>query len=65
MQEVTFNPKDSTYTVREVADVAETHAISLLALYALILLFLFWAAIQNKDRFSSLLIIGIAANFFL
>ena len=40
-------------------------AISLLALYALILLFLFWAAIQNKDRFSSLLIIGIAANFFL
>ena len=40
-------------------------AISLLTLYALILLFLFWAAIQNKDRFSSLLIIGIAANFFL
>ena len=40
-------------------------AISLLALYALILLFLFWAAIQNKDRFSSLMIIGIAANFFL
>lgn len=30
VQEVTFNPKDSTYTVREVADVAETHAISLL-----------------------------------
>ncbi|MBC7740311.1 MAG: rod shape-determining protein RodA [Candidatus Saccharibacteria bacterium] len=40
-------------------------AISLLALYALILVFLFWAAIQNKDRFSSLLIVGIAANFFL
>ena len=40
-------------------------AISLLTLYALILLFLFWAAIQNKDRFSSLLIVGIAANFFL
>ncbi len=40
-------------------------AISLLALYGLILLFLFWAAIQNKDRFSSLLIVGIAANFFL
>ena len=39
--------------------------ISLLALYAAILLFLFWAAIQNKDRFSSLLIIGIAVNFFL
>jgi rod shape determining protein RodA len=31
----------------------------------LILLFLIWAAIQNKDRFSSLLIVGIAANFFL
>ena len=40
-------------------------AISLLTLYGLILLFLFWAAIQNKDRFSSLLIVGIAANFFL
>ncbi|MBC7476694.1 MAG: rod shape-determining protein RodA, partial [Pseudorhodobacter sp.] len=40
-------------------------AISLLALYALILVFLFWAAVQNKDRFSSLLIVGIAANFFL
>ena len=40
-------------------------AISLLALYAAILIFLFWAAIQNKDRFSSLMIIGIAANFFL
>ena len=40
-------------------------AISLLALYALILLFLFWAAVQNKDRCSSLLIVGIAANFFL
>lgn len=40
-------------------------AISLLALYGLILLFLFWAAIQNKDRFSQLLIIGIAMNFFL
>ena len=40
-------------------------AITLLVLYGLILLFLFWAAIQNKDRFSSLMIIGIAANFFL
>jgi rod shape determining protein RodA len=40
-------------------------ALSLLALYTLILLFLFWAALQNKDRFSSLLIIGIAVNFFL
>jgi rod shape determining protein RodA len=40
-------------------------AFSLLILYALVLLFLFWAAIQNKDRFSQLLIIGIAVNFFL
>ncbi len=29
VQEVTFNPKDSTYTVRELADVAETQAIAL------------------------------------
>ena len=40
-------------------------AISLLTVYAAILIFLFWAAMQNKDRFSSLLLIGIAANFFL
>ena len=40
-------------------------AISLLMLYAVILVFLFWAAFQNKDRFSSLLLIGIAMNFFL
>lgn len=40
-------------------------AISLLTLYAAILIFLFWAAMQNKDRFSSLLLIGIATNFFL
>ena len=40
-------------------------AFSLLILYALILMFLVWAAIQNKDRFSQLFIIGIAANFFL
>ena len=32
VQEVTFNPKDSAYTVREVADVAETQAIALLPL---------------------------------
>ena len=32
VQEVTFNPKDSTYTVREVAAVAETQAIALLPL---------------------------------
>ena len=30
VQEVTFNPKDSSYTVREVADVAETNALALL-----------------------------------
>jgi rod shape determining protein RodA len=40
-------------------------AVSLLTLYALILIFLFWAAVQNKDRFSSLMLIGLAANFFL
>jgi len=40
-------------------------AISLLMLYAVILIFLFWAAFQNKDRFSSLLLLGIAMNFFL
>ena len=31
----------------------------------LILLFLIWAALQNKDRFSQLFIIGITVNFFL
>lgn len=40
-------------------------AFSLLVLYALILIFLIWAALQNKDRFSQLFIIGIAVNFFL
>jgi rod shape determining protein RodA len=40
-------------------------AFSLLVLYALVLVFLLWAAIQNKDRFSQLMIIGIAVNFFL
>jgi rod shape determining protein RodA len=40
-------------------------AISLLALYALVLVFCIVAAIQNKDRFSQLLIIGVAVNFFL
>lgn len=34
VQEVTFNPEGSTYAVREVADVDETHAIALLALPA-------------------------------
>ena len=32
VQEVTFNPKDNSYTVREVADVTETQAMSLLPL---------------------------------
>lgn len=40
-------------------------AFSLLILYGLILVFLIWAAIQNKDRFSQLMIIGTAVNFFL
>lgn len=39
-------------------------AFSLLALYALIIGFCLVAAWQNRDRFSSLLIIGVAANFF-
>ena len=40
-------------------------AFSLLLLYTLVLVFCLVAAIQNKDRFSSLLIIGVAVNFFL
>ena len=40
-------------------------AISLLILYALVLFFMMVAAMQNKDRFSALLIIGVAVNFFL
>jgi rod shape determining protein RodA len=39
-------------------------AFSLLVIYALIIGFCLYAALQNKDRFSSLLIIGVAANFF-
>jgi rod shape determining protein RodA len=39
-------------------------AASLLILYGLILFFCFTSAFQNKDRFSQLLIIGLAANFF-
>lgn len=39
-------------------------AFSLLMLYALILGFCIVAALQNRDRFSSLLILGVAANFF-
>jgi len=40
-------------------------AFSLLLLYGLILFFCFTSALQNKDRFSQLLIIGLSANFFL
>ena len=39
-------------------------AFSLLLLYALIIGFCLVSALQNKDRFSALLIIGVAANFF-
>ena len=38
---------------------------SLLGLYALIILFCIASALINKDRFSSLLTLGIALNFFL
>lgn len=37
----------------------------LLGLYALIIIFCIWSALINKDRFSSLLTLGIALNFFL
>jgi rod shape determining protein RodA len=40
-------------------------AFSLLGLYALIIIFCVVTAIRNKDRFSSLLTLGIALNFFL
>jgi rod shape determining protein RodA len=40
-------------------------AFSLLSLYGLILLFCIASAIQNSDRFGSLLTLGIAAAFFL
>ncbi|MGB8815217.1 MAG: rod shape-determining protein RodA [Paracoccaceae bacterium] len=39
-------------------------AFSLLVLYVLIIAFCIVSAMQNKDRFSSLLILGVAANFF-
>ncbi|SNS35628.1 rod shape-determining protein RodA [Antarctobacter heliothermus] len=39
--------------------------VSLLALYVLILLFCIVAAVQNRDRFSSLLILGVGLTFFL
>lgn len=40
-------------------------AISLLGLYILVLIFCVVSAMSNKDRFSSLLIMGIALTFFL
>ncbi|WP_108257648.1 rod shape-determining protein RodA [Mangrovicoccus ximenensis] len=40
-------------------------ASSLLGLYALVLVFCYVSAMANRDRFSSLLILGIAATFFL
>jgi rod shape determining protein RodA len=40
-------------------------SFTLLALYGLILFFLFLAAMQARDRFSSLLITGIGVTFFL
>lgn len=40
-------------------------AFSLLGLYGLIIVFCVATAIMNKDRFSSLLTLGIALNFFL
>lgn len=39
--------------------------VSLLGLYALIIVFCVATALSNKDRFSSLLTLGIALNFFL
>ncbi len=40
-------------------------AISLLGLYSLIILFCISTAMTNRDRFSSLLTLGVAATFFL
>lgn len=40
-------------------------AIALLAIYTLIIGFSVASALQNKDRFSSLLTLGVAATFFL
>ena len=39
--------------------------ISLLAIYQLVVFFCIASALANRDRFSSLLILGIALNFFL
>ncbi|WP_099827383.1 rod shape-determining protein RodA [Oceaniglobus indicus] len=40
-------------------------AFSLLVLYALIILFCFYSALSNKDRFGSILTLGIGVTFFL
>ncbi len=40
-------------------------ASSLLALYSLIIIYCILSALRNKDRFSSLLILGVSATFFL
>jgi rod shape determining protein RodA len=40
-------------------------AVSILGLYALILVFCISAALSNRDRFSSLLTLGVAMTFFL
>jgi rod shape determining protein RodA len=40
-------------------------AFAVLMLYALVILFCVVSALQNRDRFSQLLILGVAANFFL
>lgn len=40
-------------------------AVSLLALYALIVFFCIASALKNRDRFSSLLTLGMAVTFFL
>ena len=40
-------------------------AISLLALYTLIVAFCLYSALTNRDRFASLLTIGVASTFFL
>ncbi|RRH78424.1 rod shape-determining protein RodA [Falsigemmobacter faecalis] len=38
--------------------------VSLLMLYALVIIFCIWTAIQARDRFASLVVIGISAAFF-
>jgi rod shape determining protein RodA len=40
-------------------------AVSLLALYALIIIFCVLSALSNRDRFSSLMTMGMVGTFFL